>query len=282
MYPDAARLTADGRQERRIRLNPDQCIHATRPPGSGARRERVGAQELARARQDPQFAAWEIRLPRSGALHELVAGQLARRGFVTAAGNQVVLEAAKEFVIRQRLGRWAVGFLANGTPFFSSLDVRHSVDNFVRAPEGREHVRNLPLDAFAEDTLAVHPSAETALGQPSVPPDLHLLRKEFLEIVAENRVGLPPRERELFDLLQAHPPWTDERGEALRQFSRAHGISPDPGSVHRWVKKLRRRLEQDARLAEILADYRQPQPAPARRAAETECGGVPSLWRTPP
>ena len=127
-------------------MNSDQCTHTATPPGNGARRERIGTQELARARQDPQFAAWEIRLPGSGALHELVAGRLARRGFAAAARNEVILEAAKAFVIRERLGRWAVGLLANGTPFFSSLDVRHSVDNFVRAPEGRQHVRNVPLD----------------------------------------------------------------------------------------------------------------------------------------
>ena len=261
-------------------MNLDQCTHTADAPGNEARRERVGMRELACARQDPQFAAWEVRLPCSGALHELVAGQLVRWGFLAAAGNQVVLEAAKEFVIRERLGRWAVGFLANGTPFFSSLDVRHSVDNFVRAPEGRQHVQNMPLDPFAEDMLPVHPSAETAAGWPSVPPDLHLLRKEFLEIVAENRAGLPPRERELFDLLQEHPPSTDERGEALRQFSRAHGISTDPGSVHRWIKKLRRRLEHDARLAEILAEYRRPQAARARRGAGMEHGGASFCWRT--
>lgn len=219
--------------------------------------------------------------PGSGALHELVAGQLARRGFVSAAGNEVVLEAAKEFVIRERLGRWAVRFLANGTPLFSSLDVRHSVDSFVRAPQGRRHVQNMPLDPFAEDMLPVHPSAETSFGRPSLPPDLQLLRKEFLEIVAENRAGLPPRERELFDLLHAHPPSTDDRGEALRQFSRAHGISTDPGSVHRWIKKLRRRLEHDARLAEILAEHRRPRPAQPRRRAEMQCRGPWSFQRTP-
>ena len=155
------------------------------------------------------------------------------------------------------------------------------MDNFVRAPEGRQHVRNVPLDQFPEDALAAQSLAGTAAGRPSVPPDLHLLRKEFLEIVAENRAGLPSRERELFDLLQAHPPWSDERGEALRRFSRAHGISTDPGSVHRWIKKLRRRLEQDARLAEILAEYRRPQSARAAGGNGIESGASPSSWRTP-
>jgi len=223
--------------------------------GDAARRQRVGARELARARQDPKFSQWEINLPQTGAFHELVEARLARRGFLAAAGNQLVLEAAKGFVIRERIGRWAIKFLDAGTLYFSPLEVRHSVDNFIRSREGRSFLQNVPLAAFTEDTLPTHPFAETITGRPSLPPDRQLLRKEFRQILQQNRAGLTPREQKLFDLLRTYAPYSNERGAALRQFSREQGISTVPGSVHRWIKKLQQKLLRDVRLKEILSDY---------------------------
>ena len=219
------------------------------------RRERVGVRELAKARQDPRFARWEINLPQSGAFHELAEHRLAKRGFVAAASSQLVLEAVKAFTVRERIGRWAIKFLDEGRLYFSPLEVRHSVDNFIRSPEGRSFLQYVPLESFAEETLPAHPSAETITGRPSIPPDLQLLRKEFRQILEQNRAGLTLRERKLFDLLRAYAPFSHERGEALRQFSREQGISTEPGSVHRWIKKLQQKLLQDARLTEILSDY---------------------------
>ena len=217
--------------------------------------DRVGSRELAAARQDPRFSRWEIGLPQAAPFHELVARSFARRGFVTGADNQVVLEAAKAFIIRERSGRWAIKFLDDGILYFSSLEVQHSVDNFVRSREGNSYLQNVPLESFAEDTLPRHPSSETITGRPAVPPDLQLLPKEFHQVVAENRAGLTSREQELFDLLRTYAPYSDERGAALRRFSQAHDISTDPGSVHRWIRKLQQKLLHDARLWEILSDY---------------------------
>jgi hypothetical protein len=223
--------------------------------GGEARHERVGTRELARARQDPRFARWEIALPQTGAFHHLVEERVARRGFVAASGNQLVLEAAKAFIIRQRIGSWAVKFLAAGTLYFSPLEVWHSVDNFVRSPEGRRCLQNVPLESFSEETLPIHPFAGTVTGWPPLPPDLQLLHKEFRQILRQNRAGLTPREQKLFDLLRAHAPFSTERGEALRRFSLEQGISTGPGSVHRWIKALQQKLLKDARLKEILSDY---------------------------
>lgn len=234
----------------------NRLLRQPRRGGNGrGQRELVGTEELLRARHDPKFAQWEIGLPNSGMFHLLIAGQLARRGFKAAAGNEVVLEAAKAFVIRQRLGGWAIKFLAVGKLYFSQLDVSQAMANFVRSTEGRRHLSNAPLEILEEEALPLHPSAASITGRPGLPPDVQLLAKEFLQLLSQNRAALLPREQQLFDLLQTHEPFTNERGEALRQFCRRHGISTIPGSVHRWIRKLRRKLLKDVRLREILADY---------------------------
>jgi len=249
------RIGEDNQKAQAGRETPPDLSFSECAGGDRTRHERVGSRELITARQDPRFAEWEIKLPQAGAFHQLVEDRLARRGFTAAASNLLVLEAAKVFVIRERIGGWAIKFLTLGMLYFSPLEVRHSVDNFVRSPEGRRYLQNVPLAPFSEETLLIHPSAETIMGRPELPPDLHLLRKEFRQLLQQNRAGLTPRDQKLFDLLQANAPYSYERGEALRQFSREQGISTNQGSVHRWIRKLQQKLLEDVRLKEILSDY---------------------------
>ena len=252
---ETMRIGEDNQKAQAGRGTPSNLSFSECARGDRALHERVGSRELVTARQDPKFAQWEIELPQCGLFHQMIENRLARRRFRAAARNPLVLEAAKVFVIRERIGGWAIKFLTAGMLYFSPLEVRHSVDNFVRSPEGRRYLQNVPLELFSEETMLIHPSAGTIMGRPELPPDLQLLRKEFKQLLQQNRAGLIPRDQKLFDLLQANAPYSDERGEALRQFSREQGISTDPGSVHRWIKKLQKKLLEDVRLKEILSDY---------------------------